>query len=193
MTSGGGITTVETAIRFPVRLIESGPAAGAIFAGCIARQHGLDQVLSFDMGGTTAKICLIDKAQPQTARVMEVARIYRFLKGSGLPLRIPVIEMVEIGAGGGSIARLDALKRIAVGPDSAGSQPGPVCYGQGGSEPTVTDADLVLGRIDPKKFSGGKIALDARRRRNTPIADADRRAARPCGRSCGARHQRNGG
>jgi N-methylhydantoinase A len=160
MTSGGGITTVETAVRFPVRLIESGPAAGAIFAGCIARQHGLDQVLSFDMGGTTAKICLIDKAQPQTARVLEVARIYRFLKGSGLPLRIPVIEMVEIGAGGGSIARLDALKRIAVGPDSAGAQPGPVCYGQGGSEPTVTDADLVLGRIDPEKFSGGKIALD---------------------------------
>ena len=161
MTSGGGITTVETAIRFPVRLIESGPAAGAIFAGCIARQHGLGQVLSFDMGGTTAKVCLIDDAQPQTARVLEVARIYRFLKGSGLPLRIPVIEMVEIGAGGGSIARLDALKRIAVGPDSAGAQPGPVCYGQGGSEPTVTDADLVLGRIDPHKFSGGKIALNA--------------------------------
>ena len=161
MTSGGGITTVETAIRYPVRLIESGPAAGAIFAGCIARQHGLDQVVSFDMGGTTAKICLIDKAQPQTARLMEVARVYRFLKGSGLPLRIPVIEMVEIGAGGGSIARLDALKRIAVGPDSAGSQPGPVCYGQGGGAPTVTDADLVLGRIDPHRFSGGKIALDA--------------------------------
>jgi N-methylhydantoinase A len=160
MTSGGGVTTVETAIRFPVRLIESGPAAGAIFAGCIARQNGLDQVLSFDMGGTTAKICLIDKARPQTARVLEVARIYRFLKGSGLPLRIPVIEMVEIGAGGGSIARLDALKRIAVGPDSAGSQPGPVCYGRGGAEPTVTDADVVLGRIDPKRFSGGKIALD---------------------------------
>ena len=161
MTSGGGITTVETAIRYPVRLIESGPAAGAIFAGCVARQHDLDQVLSFDMGGTTAKICLIDKAQPQTARLMEVARVYRFLKGSGLPLRIPVIEMVEIGAGGGSIARLDALKRIAVGPDSAGSQPGPVCYGQGGSAPTVTDADVVLGRIDPEKFSGGKIKLDA--------------------------------
>ncbi len=105
MTSGGGITTVETAIRFPVRLVESGPAGGAIFAACIARQHGLDQVLSFDMGGTTAKICLIDKARPQTARAFEVARIYRFLKGSGLPLRIPVIEMVEIGAGGGSIAR----------------------------------------------------------------------------------------
>jgi N-methylhydantoinase A len=160
MTSGGGITTIETAMRFPVRLIESGPAAGAIFAGCIARQNGLDEVLSFDMGGTTAKICLIDKAQPQTARLMEVARIYRFLKGSGLPLRIPVIEMVEIGAGGGSIARLDTLGRIAVGPDSAGSQPGPVCYAQGGAEPTVTDADLVLGRIDAEMFSGGRIVLD---------------------------------
>ncbi len=161
MTSGGGITTVQTAKAFPVRLIESGPAAGAIFAACIAAQHGLDQVVSFDMGGTTAKICLIDNAKPQTARVLEAARVYRFLKGSGLPLRIPVIEMVEIGAGGGSIARVDALRRIAVGPDSAGSQPGPVCYGQGGSKPTVTDADLVLGRIDPQRFSGGKIALDS--------------------------------
>jgi N-methylhydantoinase A len=160
MTSGGGITTVETAIRFPVRLVESGPAGGAIFASCIARQHGLDQVLSFDMGGTTAKICLIDKAQPQTARAFEVARIYRFLKGSGLPLRIPVIEMVEIGAGGGSIARVDTLGRIAVGPDSAGSEPGPVCYGRGGKEPTVTDADLALGRIDPATFSGGSMTLD---------------------------------
>ena len=160
MTSGGGITTTETAIRFPVRLVESGPAGGAIFAACIARQHGLDQVVSFDMGGTTAKICLIDKAQPQTARAFEVARMYRFLKGSGLPLRIPVIEMVEIGAGGGSIARVDTLGRIAVGPDSAGSAPGPVCYGRGGKEPTVTDADLILGRIDPAAFSGGKMPLE---------------------------------
>ncbi|HET7020131.1 MAG TPA: hydantoinase/oxoprolinase family protein [Xanthobacteraceae bacterium] len=160
MTSGGGITTTETAIRFPVRLVESGPAGGAIFAACIARQHGLDQVVSFDMGGTTAKICLIDKAQPQSARAFEVARVYRFLKGSGLPLRIPVIEMVEIGAGGGSIARVDTLGRIAVGPDSAGSEPGPVCYGRGGKEPTVTDADLILGRIDPSAFSGGKMPLE---------------------------------
>jgi N-methylhydantoinase A len=160
MTSGGGITTTETAIRFPVRLVESGPAGGAIFAACIARQHGRDQVMSFDMGGTTAKICLIDKAQPQTARAFEVARIYRFLKGSGLPLRIPVIEMVEIGAGGGSIARVDTLGRIVVGPESAGSEPGPVCYARGGKEPTVTDADVALGRIDPATFSGGKMSLD---------------------------------
>src|SRR5437763_5954894 len=115
MLSGGGLTTVETAIRFPVRLVESGPAGGAIFASHIARQCGLDKVLSYDMGGTTAKICLVDDYQPQTSRAFEVARIYRFKKGSGLPLRIPVIEMVEIGAGGGSIARVDRLKRITVG------------------------------------------------------------------------------
>jgi N-methylhydantoinase A len=160
MLSGGGLTTVETAIRFPVRLVESGPAGGAIFASHIARQCGLDQVISFDMGGTTAKICLIDAFRPQTSRVFEVARMYRFKKGSGLPLRIPVIEMVEIGAGGGSIARVDSLKRIGVGPDSAGAEPGPACYGRGGVEPTVTDADLVLGRIDPAAFSGGRMRLD---------------------------------
>jgi N-methylhydantoinase A len=160
MLSGGGLTAVETAIRFPVRLVESGPAGGAIFAAEIARRCGLDKVLSYDMGGTTAKICLIDDLKPQTNRVFEVARIYRFKKGSGLPLRIPVIEMVEIGAGGGSIARVDRLKRITVGPDSAGADPGPACYGRGGTGPTVTDADLVLGRIDPTGFSGGQMALD---------------------------------
>jgi N-methylhydantoinase A len=160
MLSGGGLTAVETAIRFPVRLVESGPAGGAIFAAEIARQRGLGKVLSYDMGGTTAKICLIDDLKPQTNRVFEVARIYRFKKGSGLPLRIPVIEMVEIGAGGGSIARVDRLKRITVGPDSAGADPGPACYGRGGTGPTVTDADLLLGRIDPTGFSGGRMALD---------------------------------
>ncbi len=160
MTSSGGITTAETAIRFPVRLVESGPAGGAIFAACIARQLELDEVVSFDMGGTTAKICLIEDARPQGARAFEAARMYRFLKGSGLPLRIPVIEMVEIGAGGGSIARVDTLGRIAVGPDSAGSEPGPACYGRGGTEPTVTDADVILGRIDPTTFSGGQMGLD---------------------------------
>ena len=159
MLSGGGLTSVETAIRFPVRLVESGPAGGAIFAAEIARQCQLDKVLSYDMGGTTAKICLIDDLKPQTNRAFEVARIYRFKKGSGLPLRIPVIEMVEIGAGGGSIARIDRLKRITVGPDSAGADPGPACYGRGGAAPTVTDADLLLGRIDPAGFSGGRMAL----------------------------------
>jgi N-methylhydantoinase A len=160
MLSGGGLTAVETAIRFPVRLVESGPAGGAIFAAEIAGQCGLDKVLSYDMGGTTAKICLIDDLKPQTNRTFEVARVYRFKKGSGLPLRIPVIEMVEIGAGGGSIARVDRLKRITVGPDSAGADPGPACYGRGGTAPTVTDADLLLGRIDPAGFSGGRMALD---------------------------------
>src|SRR5260221_681826 len=160
MLSGGGVTTIETAIRFPVRLVESGPAGGAIFASHIAGQCGLDAVLSYDMGGTTAKICLIDGFQPQTSRAFEVARIYRFKKGSGLPLRIPVIEMVEIGAGGGSVARVDRLKRIAVGPDSAGADPGPACYGRGGAGAPVTDADLLLGRIDPTGFSGGRMALD---------------------------------
>ena len=171
MLSGGGLATIETAVRFPVRLVESGPAGGAIFAGHIARQCRLDKVLSYDMGGTTAKICLIDALQPQTSRVFEVARVYRFKKGSGLPLRIPVIEMVEIGAGGGSIARVDALKRITVGPDSAGADPGPACYGLGGGAPTVTDADLLLGRIDPAGFSGGRMALD-REAAETAVARA---------------------
>src|SRR4029077_10599363 len=160
MLSGGGLTTVETAIRFPVRLVESGPAGGAIFASQIARQCRANSVLSYDMGGTTAKICLTHDFEPQTSRAFEVARIYPFKKGSGLPLRIPVIEMVEIGAGGGSIARVDRLKRITVGPDSAGADPGPACYGRGGTEPTVTDADLLLGRIDPESFSGGRMILD---------------------------------
>ncbi len=161
MLSGGGLTTVDTACRFPIRLVESGPAGGAIFAASIARTAGLERVLSFDMGGTTAKICLIDDGQPQTARSFEVARIGRFQKGSGLPLRIPVIEMVEIGAGGGSLAHVDALGRIAVGPESAGADPGPACYGRGGARPAVTDANLVLGRYDPARFAGGTMALDA--------------------------------
>jgi N-methylhydantoinase A len=159
MLSGGGLTTIETACRFPIRLVESGPAGGAIFSAHVARQCGLDRVLSFDMGGTTAKICLIDDFQPQTSRSFEVARVGRFRKGSGLPLRIPVIEMVEIGAGGGSLAHLDAMGRIAVGPESAGADPGPACYGRGGAKPAVTDANLVLGRYDPARFAGGSMVL----------------------------------
>ncbi len=160
MTSGGGLASLDAAIRFPIRLVESGPAGGAILATRIAAEMGLDKVVSFDMGGTTAKICLIDDYTPQTAREFEVDRRARFMKGSGFPLRIPVIEMVEIGAGGGSIARVDATGRIAVGPDSAGADPGPAAYGRGGAAPTITDADVVLGRIDPRRFAGGKIALD---------------------------------
>ena len=161
MTSGGGLARPETGRRFPIRLVESGPAGGAILAAHIARQCRLDRVLSFDMGGTTAKICLIDDGEPQASRSFEVAREYRFLKGSGLPLRIPVIEMVEIGAGGGSIARIDAMGRLTVGPESAGSDPGPACYSQGGTAPTVTDADVTLGWIDAQGFAGGTITLDA--------------------------------
>ncbi len=159
MTSGGGLTGFEAAVRFPIRLVESGPAGGAILASGIAAERGLDRVLSYDMGGTTAKICLIDDMRPLTSRSFEVARVYRFLKGSGLPLRVPAIEMVEIGAGGGSIARVDALERVTVGPDSAGAEPGPACYGRGGVAATVTDADLLLGRIDPEDFAGGSITL----------------------------------
>jgi len=160
MLSGGGLTTIDTACRFPIRLVESGPAGGAIFSAYIARQCGIETVLSFDMGGTTAKICLIDDYRPQTARTFELARVGRFKKGSGLPLRIPVIEMVEIGAGGGSIAHVDAMGRIAVGPESAGADPGPACYGRGGSAPAVTDANLLLGRYDPARFAGGTMKLD---------------------------------
>ena len=161
MLSGGGLTTIETACRFPIRMVESGPAGGAIFSAHVARQCGLENVLSFDMGGTTAKICLIDDYRPQTARSFEVARVGRFCKGSGLPLRIPVIEMVEIGAGGGSLAHVDAMGRIAVGPESAGADPGPACYGRGGARPAVTDANLLLGRYDPARFAGGTMTLNA--------------------------------
>ncbi len=159
MTSGGSLASLDTASRFPIRLVESGPAGGAILAARVAAERGERRVLSFDMGGTTAKICLIEEFEPLKSRSFEVDRAARFLKGSGLPVRIPVIEMIEIGAGGGSLARVDALRRITVGPDSAGSEPGPACYGRGGTLPAVTDADLVLGRIDPKLFAGGSIAL----------------------------------
>ena len=159
MLSGGGLTTIDTAARFPIRLVESGPAGGAIFSAHVAKQRGWDRVLSFDMGGTTAKICLIDDYAPQASRTFEVARVGRFKKGSGLPLRIPVIEMVEIGAGGGSVAHLDGLGRIQVGPESAGADPGPACYGRGGTRPAVTDANLSLGRYDPDLFAGGALKL----------------------------------
>jgi N-methylhydantoinase A len=171
MMSSGGVCTVETATRFPVRLVESGPAGGVILARRIAALGGYDRALSFDMGGTTAKITLIDDFTPQQSRHFEVARAYRFAKGSGIPVRVPVIDMVEIGAGGGSIGRVDQLRRIAVGPDSAGSDPGPACYNRGGTAPTVTDADLVLGRIDPARFAGGKIALDPSKARTAVLTD----------------------
>lgn len=157
--SGGGLISVETAAEFPVRLVESGPAGGAIFAADVAQRFGLEKVVSYDMGGTTAKICLIEDFQPKTARTFEVARTYRFRKGSGMPISIPVIEMIEIGAGGGSLAWVDAMGRIQTGPESAGSEPGPACYQRGGARPAITDADLVLGKLDPDNFAGGSMAL----------------------------------
>ncbi len=171
MTSGGGLTTLGTAARFPIRLVESGPAGGAILAARVAREGGYDRVLSFDMGGTTAKICLIDRGAPLLSRSFEVGRVYRFKKGSGLPVRIPVIEMVEIGAGGGSVAHVDKLQRINVGPASAGSEPGPACYGRGGRLPTVTDADVLLGRIQREYFAGGRMQLDVAAARRALAAE----------------------
>jgi len=158
--SGGGLVSVDTAARFPVRLVESGPAGGAIFAADIAARHGLNRVLSYDMGGTTAKICLIEDHTPRTAKTFEVARTHRFTRGSGMPIAIPVIEMIEIGAGGGSIATVDLLGQIRVGPLSAGAEPGPAAYGLGGTEPTVSDANLVLGRLSADTFGAPGVDLD---------------------------------
>ena len=191
VTSGGGLTSIDTARRFPVRLVESGPAGGAIFAAQVAARGAEKKVLSFDMGGTTAKICLIENFEPNSARVYEVDRAARFLKGSGLPVRIPVIEMVEIGAGGGSIAKVDALKRVTVGPESAGSEPGPACYRRGGMRPTVTDADVALGMIDPAAFAGGTIALDPDLSR-AALGGGGRRSARPDAGDRGLRGARDG-
>jgi N-methylhydantoinase A len=159
VTSGGGMTTLETATRFPIRLVESGPSGGAVLAARIARECNIDGALSFDMGGTTAKLCLIDQGKPQRSRQFEIGRAARFVKGSGLPVRIPVVEMIEIGAGGGSISSVDSLQRLQVGPESAGSDPGPACYGHGGERPTVTDSDVALGFIDPKAFAEGRVRL----------------------------------
>jgi len=160
MLSSGGIATVETASRFPVRLLESGPAAGALAAAALGEESGEPDLLSFDMGGTTAKLCLVTGGRPLVTEEFEVDRVYRLKRGSGLPVKTPVIDMVEIGVGGGSIARVSALETVAVGPESAGSDPGPACYALGGTEATVTDADLVLGYLDPGYFLGGRLRLD---------------------------------
>ena len=177
MLSSGGVATVDTAVRFPVRLLESGPAAGALAAATFGTRAGHADLLSFDMGGTTAKFAIIDRGQPLISHDFEVDRRYRFKKGSGMPIKTPVIEMIEIGAGGGSIARVNALGLLKVGPDSAGAQPGPACYGRGGSEPTVTDADVVLGYLNPEFFLGGVMSLDLAGAR-TAIAN---RIAQPLG------------
>lgn len=159
MTSGGGLTTLEMAAALPIRLVESGPAGGAILAASAATCCEEDHVVAYDMGGTTAKICFVDHQRPHTSRTFEVDRSAHFRKGSGLPLRIPVIDMVEIGTGGGSIAGIDVLQNIQVGPRSAGASPGPACYPKGGTQPTTTDANLILGRLDPKMFAGGTVSL----------------------------------
>ncbi len=160
MLSSGGVVGAETAGRNPVRMIESGPAAGALAACHYCDVLGIDRLMSFDMGGTTAKACLIENREPLITGLFEVDRRYRFKEGSGLPVTIPSIDMIEIGAGGGSIAHVDALGLLKVGPESAGSAPGPACYGRGGTQPTVTDADLVLGLLDADNFLGGDMKLD---------------------------------
>lgn len=160
MLSNGGVVGARVAGTYPVRMIESGPAAGALVAGYMARNHGLENLMSFDMGGTTAKACLIQNGEPLVVGEFEVDRRYRFKPGSGMPITVPSIDMIEIGAGGGSIARVDSLGLLKVGPDSAGSNPGPACYGRGGTDACVTDADVVLGILDPDNFLGGDMKLD---------------------------------
>ncbi len=159
MLSSGGIQTLETAARFPIRLVESGPAAGVLAAVFYGKLIGESDLVSFDMGGTTAKMCLIKDGQAAMASTFEIARVHRFKRGSGLPVQVRSIELIEIGAGGGSIARVDELGLLKVGPSSAGADPGPACYGLGGTQPTVTDADLVLGYLNPDNFLGGRMAL----------------------------------
>ncbi|HEX3993546.1 MAG TPA: hydantoinase/oxoprolinase family protein, partial [Acetobacteraceae bacterium] len=160
MHSAGGLVSPETARAFPIRLLESGPAGGGLATAFFGRLAGQDDVISFDMGGTTAKACLIENGQAAIASEMEAARVHRFKKGSGLPIKAPVIDMIEIGAGGGSIADIDEVGLLRVGPRSAGADPGPACYGRGGTEATVTDANLLLGYYDPGFFLGGRMALD---------------------------------
>src|SRR5262249_50479095 len=154
MHSAGGLVSPDTARAFPIRLLESGPAGGGLATAFFGRMAGKDDVISFDMGGTTAKACLIEDGSAAIAAEMEAARVHRFKKGSGLPIKTPVIDMIEIGAGGGSVAAIDEVGLLRVGPHSAGADPGPACYGRGGTEPTVTDANLLLGYYDPGFFLG---------------------------------------
>lgn len=158
--SSGGLTTVETAAKQPIQLIESGPAAGTMAAKYFSRRAGIGKMISFDMGGTTAKICVLEDGEPSRTSEFEAARVHRFRKGSGIPLKVPTVDLIEIGAGGGSLARVDSLGLMKIGPESAGSTPGPACYHRGGEQPTVTDADLILGYLAPDRFLGGSMALD---------------------------------
>ena len=160
MLSNGGVVSADDAARAPIRLVESGPAAGALAGSWFARRLGEDRLLCFDMGGTTAKSCLISGGEPEITNTFEVARIYRFKKGSGFPVSVPSVDLVEIGAGGGSLARIDELGLLKVGPESSGADPGPACYGRGGTKAAVTDADLALGLLDAGYFLGGDMPLD---------------------------------
>lgn len=177
MLSAGGIASLKVAQEAPIQMIESGPAAGATSGAFYGDLTGSNNVIAFDMGGTTAKMCLIENGEPEHSRTFEAGRVRRFRQGSGIPLKVPVIDLIEIGAGGGSIARLDAMGLLKVGPDSAASYPGPVCYGRGGENPTVTDADLVLGYLSPEYFLGGEMKLDIEKVK----AAVDDKLARPAG------------
>lgn len=160
MVSSGGFSSAQSGAESPILLLESGPAAGVMSALNTARQNGVDQVLAFDMGGTTAKACVAVGGEAPIAHSFECARVERFKRGSGLPILIPSIELIEIGAGGGSIAHCNRLGLLNIGPESSGSVPGPACYGRGGTDPTVTDADLLLGYLSPDNFLGGEMKLD---------------------------------
>jgi len=175
MLSSGGITTASTAGEFPVRIIESGPTAAVIASQHYGRMFGIKDIFCFDMGGTTAKSCLIQKGEAGLVSTFEVGRVQRFKKGSGLPIQVPVVDLMEIGAGGGSIARISKMGLLQVGPESAGADPGPACYALGGEDPTVTDADLTLGYLDPNYFLGGAMPLDL----NAAHRAIDRKVAKP--------------
>src|SRR6266545_4384365 len=183
MQSSGGLISPETARRFPIRLLESGPAGGAMVGAFFGRHAGLPDLLALDMGGTTAKSCLIRDGKPELVADIEAARVHRFMKGSGLPIRVPVLDLIEIGAGGGSIAHRNELGLMQVGPNSAGADPGPACYSLGGNRPTVTDACLLLGYLDPGYFLGGEMTLDRTlaERALTSIAQSEeRRVGKEC-------------
>ena len=189
MLSNGGVVSADDAARVPIRLVESGPAAGALAGQWFADRLGEDRLLCFDMGGTTAKACLIEHGEPDLTNTFEVARVYRFKKGSGFPVSVPSVDLVEIGAGGGSIAHTDHFGLLKVGPESAGAEPGPASYGRGGTEPSVTDADLALGLLDAASFLGGDMPLDLAAA-HTALDDVGRRLGLDVDRH-GGRHPRD--
>ena len=177
MLSSGGVTSVETAAQFPVRIIESGPTAAVIAGQYYGKHFNISEMFCFDMGGTTAKSCLIQKGVAGVVPTFEVGRVQRFMKGSGLTIQVPVVDLMEIGAGGGSIAKVSRMGTLQVGPESSGAEPGPLCYGRGGTDPCVTDADLLLGYLDENYFLGGEMRLD----REAARRGVEERIAKPLG------------